>query len=157
MFIPNQAAGSEVWLTVTSPEEARQAAALGVDALVVQGVEAGGHRGVFVDDDDASELTLLAALQLIGAAIDLPLVGAGAIMHGAALAAVLTAGAVAGQLGSAYLLSTEAATAEAYRKGVAGAVPTGTKKIVGIGVGVPTFAGFSGSLHGPFAVLAFAM
>jgi nitronate monooxygenase len=119
-----QAAGSEVWLTVTSLEEAREAVALGVDALVVQGVEAGGHRGVFVDDDDASELTLLAALQLVGAAVDLPLVGAGAIMHGAALAAVLTAGAVAGQLGSAYLLSTEAGTAEAYRKAVEGAAPT---------------------------------
>jgi NAD(P)H-dependent flavin oxidoreductase YrpB (nitropropane dioxygenase family) len=52
------AAGSEVWLTVTSPQEARQAADAGADALIVQGVEAGGHRGVFVDDDSQSELTL---------------------------------------------------------------------------------------------------
>ena len=51
------AAGSEVWLTVTSPDEARQAAARGADALIVQGVEAGGHRGVFVDDEAASDLT----------------------------------------------------------------------------------------------------
>lgn len=53
------AVGSEVWLTVTSPAEAAQAAALAPDALIVQGVEAAGHRGVFVDDDAQSELTLL--------------------------------------------------------------------------------------------------
>lgn len=68
------AAGSEVWVTVTSPAEATQAAALGADALIVQGVEAGGHRGVFVDDDAQSELTLLSALQLIRASVDVPLV-----------------------------------------------------------------------------------
>ena len=118
------AAGSEVWLTVTSPDEARKAAALGVDALVVQGVEAGGHRGVFVDDEDASDLTLLAGLQLVGAAVDLPLVAAGSIMHGAALAAVLAAGACAGQIGTAYLLSTEAATVEVHRAAVATDAPT---------------------------------
>ena len=55
------AAGSEVWITVTSPAEARAAAVLVPDALVVQGVEAGGHRGTFVDDESASDLTLLAA------------------------------------------------------------------------------------------------
>ena len=57
-------------MTVTSPDEARQAARAGADALIVQGVEAGGHRGVFVDDEHASDLTLLAALQLIRAAVD---------------------------------------------------------------------------------------
>ena len=45
------AAGSEIWITVTSPEEAVDAAALSPNALIVQGVEAGGHRGIFVDDD----------------------------------------------------------------------------------------------------------
>jgi nitronate monooxygenase len=119
-----RAAGSEVWLTVTSPDEARQAAALGADALIVQGVEAGGNRGVFVDDEDASDLTLLAALQLISAAVDLPLVAAGAIMHGGALAAVLAAGASAGQIGTAYLLSAEAGTAAVHRAAVASATPT---------------------------------
>jgi nitronate monooxygenase len=66
--LPSQAAidalhgvGSEVWLTVTSPPEARQAGALGADAVIVQGIEAGGHRGVFVDDAAQSELTLMAA------------------------------------------------------------------------------------------------
>ncbi len=87
-----QAAGSEVWITVTSPAEAVAAAELGADALVVQGVEAGGHRGVFVDDDEQSDTTLLASLQLIRRVVDLPLVATGAIMTGAALAAVLAAG-----------------------------------------------------------------
>jgi nitronate monooxygenase len=118
------AAGSEVWQTVTSPAEARRAAALGVDALIVQGVEAGGHRGVFVDDDDASDFTLLVALQLVGAAVELPLVGAGAIMHGGVLAAVLAAGASAGQIGTAYLLSAEAATADVQRAAVLSDTPT---------------------------------
>jgi nitronate monooxygenase len=118
------AVGSEVWMTVTSPAEAKAAVGLGADALVVQGVEAGGHRGVFVDDDAQSDLTLLAALQLIAAVTDLPLVASGAIMTGAALAAALVAGAAAGQLGSAFLRSTEAGTSDAHREAVAGSRPT---------------------------------
>ena len=118
------AAGCEVWVTVTSPAEATQAATLGADALIVQGVEAGGHRGVFVDDDTQSELTLLSALQLVRASCDRPLVAAGAIMTGAALAAVLALGAAAGQVGTAYMRSTEAGTSEAQRAATAADGPT---------------------------------
>ncbi len=114
-----RAAGSEVWLTVTSPQEARLAASAGADALIVQGVEAGGHRGVFVDDDSQSELTLLAALQLVRAEVDLPLIAAGSIMTGAALAAVLVAGASAAQIGTAYLRAPEAGTSQAQRAATA--------------------------------------
>jgi nitronate monooxygenase len=95
-----RAAGSEVWVTITAPGEARRAAAAGADALIVQGVEAGGHRGVFVDDETQSELTLLAALQLVRESVDLPLIAAGSIMTGAALGAVLVAGAAAAQIGT---------------------------------------------------------
>lgn len=119
-----QAVGSEVWLTVTSPEEARQAVDAGADVLIVQGVEAGGHRGIFTDDDSASELSLLAALQLVRAVSDLPLVAAGSIMTGPALAAVLVAGAAAGQLGTAFMLSPEAGTSPAQRKVTASSTPT---------------------------------
>jgi nitronate monooxygenase len=118
------AAGSEVWVTVTSPQEARQAAMAGADALIVQGVEAGGHRGVFVDDDSQSDLTLLAALQLVQAEVDLPLVAAGSIMTGAALAAVLVAGASAAQIGTAYLRAAEAGTVEAQRAATVTDTPT---------------------------------
>jgi nitronate monooxygenase len=119
-----QAVGSEVWLTVTSPDEARQAATSGVDALIVQGIEAGGHRGVFVDDEFQSDLTLLAALQLVLAAVDLPVIASGSIMTGAALAAVLVAGASAGQIGTAYLRAPEAGTADAQREATATDTPT---------------------------------
>lgn len=114
------AAGCEVWLTVTSVAEAAVAAAVGADAVVVQGVEAGGHRGVFVDDDTQSSLGLLVALELIAAAVPLPLVAAGGLMTGAAIAGVLAAGAAAAQLGTAYLLAEEAGTAPAHRAAVAG-------------------------------------
>jgi nitronate monooxygenase len=118
------AAGAEVWLTVTSPAEAASAVALGADALIIQGVEAGGHRGVFVDDDAQSELTLLSALQLVRASVESPLVAAGAIMTGAALAAVLALGASAGQVGTAYLRSVEAGTSDAQRTATATDRPT---------------------------------
>ncbi len=118
------AAGSEVWLTVTSPAEALAADALRPDALVVQGVEAGGHRGINVDDDDASDLTLLAALQLIASVVDRPLVAAGGLATGAAIAAVLVAGARAAQLGTAYLRCPEAGTSDVQRAATATATPT---------------------------------
>lgn len=117
-------AGSEVWLTVTSPDEAREAVTRGTDALIVQGVEAGGHRGVLHDDDTASDLTLLAALQLIRAAVSLPLVATGSIMTGAGVAAVLAAGASAAQLGTAYLRTTEAGTSPVQRHATATETPT---------------------------------
>jgi nitronate monooxygenase len=119
-----QSAGTEVWITVTSPAEARAAAASAPDALVVQGVEAGGHRGVFADDETASELTLLAALQLIGAAVDLPLVATGGLTTGAAIGAALVAGAAAAQVGSAYLRTPEAGTSAAQRAATASDAPT---------------------------------
>jgi nitronate monooxygenase len=119
-----RAARSEVWITVTSPAEARAAAALAPDALIVQGVEAGGHRGVFVDDERASDLTLLAALQLIGAAVDLPLVATGGLATGAAIGAALVAGAAAAQVGSAYLRTPEAGTSDAQRAATATDAPT---------------------------------
>src|SRR5690242_20166741 len=71
-------AGVAVWVTVTTPEEAVAAAAVGADALVAQGVEAGGHRGSF-DDRRPGDLGLLALLQLCGAAVDLPLVATGGL------------------------------------------------------------------------------
>jgi nitronate monooxygenase len=116
-------AGVAVWVTVTTPAEARAAAAAGADALVAQGVEAGGHRGTF-DDAEPGEYGLLALLQLIDA--DLPLVAAGGIMTGAAIAAVLAAGASAAQLGSALLRTPEAGTSEPHRRMLAtGDRPTG--------------------------------
>jgi nitronate monooxygenase len=117
-------AGSEVWVTVTSPAEARIAQAAGADALVLQGIEAGGHRASFVDRDGAEGLGLLALIRLVADASELPLVAAGGVADGAALAAVLTAGAAAAQLGTAFLRAPEAGTNPAHKAALATETPT---------------------------------
>ncbi len=111
-----RASGSEAWVTVTSLAEAEQAAAAGADALVVQGVEAGGHRGAFADRDDLPADGLLPLLQLVSAALPTPLVASGAIATGGAVAAVLCAGAAAAQVGSAFMLCPEAGTSPPHRR-----------------------------------------
>jgi nitronate monooxygenase len=108
------AAGAAVWVTVTTVAEARAAAAAGADALVVQGVEAGGHRGSF-DDAAPGDVGLLVLLQLVRAAVELPMVAAGGIATGAGIAAVLAAGAGAAQLGTALMLTPEAGTSAPHR------------------------------------------
>lgn len=117
-----QEAGAEVWVTVTSPADAEQAAGAGADVLVVQGAEAGGHRSSFRDDPaaDPGGFGLLALLQLIGAQTSLPLIAAGGISTGQAIAAVLTAGASAAQLGTAFLRCPEAGTSAVHRAALAG-------------------------------------
>ncbi|MGH3301052.1 MAG: NAD(P)H-dependent flavin oxidoreductase [Streptosporangiaceae bacterium] len=115
-------AGSEAWVTVTTPAEARYAASAGADALVVQGSEAGGHRGGFTDDpaDDASGgFGLLSLLQLVRRETRRPLVGAGGISTGSGVAAVLAEGAAAAQLGTAFLRSPEAGTTQVHRDALA--------------------------------------
>ncbi len=116
--------GSEAWVSVTSLAEAEVAATAGADALVVQGAEAGGHRASFVDRADLPVDGLLTLLQLIGAALDIPLVAAGGIATGRALAAALCAGAAAAQAGSAFMLCPEAGTSPAHRRALSSAEPT---------------------------------
>jgi nitronate monooxygenase len=110
-----QQAGSEVWVTVTSPDEARQVERVGGDALVVQGLEAGGHRASFVDEPALSGYGLLPLLSLVKQASSLPMVASGGIATGGAVAAVLCAGAAAAQLGTAFMLAEEAGTSAAHR------------------------------------------
>jgi nitronate monooxygenase len=119
-----QSVGSEVWITVTDPDEAEQAAGVGADALVVQGIEGGGHRASFVDADGAGEFGLLALLALLRARAKLPLVASGGIATGAALAAVLCAGARAAQVGTAFMRCPEAGTSPAHRDALATPAPT---------------------------------
>jgi nitronate monooxygenase len=119
-----QGAGSSVWVTVTDVAEAQRAADAGADVLIVQGIEAGGHRASFVDADGAGDYGLLALLQLVGAHVDLPLVASGAIASGGALAAVLCAGAQAAQIGTAFMRCPEAGTSPAHRAALAAETPT---------------------------------
>lgn len=104
-----------VWVTVTTGAEAVRARDAGADALVVQGVEAGGHRGSF-DDAAPGVVALLPLLQLVADVVELPLVASGGLATGRAIAAVLAAGARAAQLGTAFMLTPEAATAPAHRR-----------------------------------------
>ena len=112
------------WVTVTTSAEAATAQTAGADALVVQGTEAGGHRGAFVDDEDAGGIGLLALLQLVRRATSLPLIAGGGIATGAAVAAVLCADAVAAQVGTALMLTPEAGTAQAQREILTEPTPT---------------------------------
>jgi nitronate monooxygenase len=118
-----RAAGCEAWVTVTTPAEAREAVRAGADALVVQGVEAGAHRGSF-DDAAPGDIGLLALLQLVRAQVDAPLVAAGGIATAAGVAAVLAAGAEAAALGTAFLRAAEAGTAPVHRAALGTEEPT---------------------------------
>jgi nitronate monooxygenase len=117
--------GTTVWVTVTNVAEALAAREAGADGLVVQGSEAGGHRGGFIDDgSDEGGVGLLALLRTVAGAMTLPLIATGGVADGAALAAVLCAGASAAQIGTALMLAPEAGTPEAQRKVLAERRPT---------------------------------
>ncbi|MFB7949793.1 nitronate monooxygenase [Kitasatospora phosalacinea] len=111
-----RAAGIRQLGTVTTPEEARAATALGLDALVVQGPEAGGHRATHRAEDRPGTLPLLRLLAAVREATPLPLVAAGGLGDGAAIAAALAAGAAGAQLGTAYLRTDESGASAAHRR-----------------------------------------
>ncbi|MEO3855405.1 nitronate monooxygenase [Acrocarpospora sp. B8E8] len=114
-------AGALVLVTITTPAEAVAAYEGGADALVAQGIEAGGHRGGFTDEGDLGLLTLL---RLVARHTPLPVVGAGGVMDHAGVAAVLAAGAVAAQSGTAFLRCPEAGTSEPHRAALTSAPAT---------------------------------
>lgn len=113
-----QRRGSLAVITVTTPDEARLAAATGADALCVQGAEAGAHQGSF-DNDAVRDVGLLPLLAAVQAAVPVPLIAAGGIMRGADLAAVLASGAIAAQLGTAFLRCPESGTHQTHRQALA--------------------------------------
>ncbi|MFI7677604.1 NAD(P)H-dependent flavin oxidoreductase [Actinophytocola sp. NPDC049390] len=94
--------GSEVFVTVTSADEAREAVAAGADGLVVQGQEAGAHRGTFTNEG-VDHTGLIPLLRKVAAVAGVPLVATGGLATGADVAAVLVAGAAAAQLGTMFL------------------------------------------------------
>jgi len=111
--------GALVAVTVTSAEEAAAATAVGTDLLVVQGSEAGGHRGIHDDDPahpfGAPLVPIAALLTEISGVTSLPLIAAGGIMDGAGIASALRLGATAAQLGTAFLCTDEAGTSAPHR------------------------------------------
>jgi nitronate monooxygenase len=110
-----RAAGIVLLGTATNLVEARTLAAAGVDAIVAQGFEAGGHRGTFEPDAPDDALSTLALTQGLARALDRPIVAAGGIMDGAGIDAVLKLGASAAQLGTAFVPCDESAIDAGYR------------------------------------------
>lgn len=108
-------AGITVAGTVTTVAEAREAADRGVDVLVAQGPAAGGHRGTFDSQARPAEQSLDDLLASIVTTLDLPVVAAGGLMTAADIARVRRAGAVAAQLGTAFLLADEAGSSPVHR------------------------------------------
>lgn len=104
-----------VWVTVTEVDEARQADEVSADALIVQGVEAGGHRGSFEDGSGRGEMSLLPLLRLVTRATEVPLVASGGLSDGAGVAAALAAGARAVQIGTGFMRCPEAGTSQVHK------------------------------------------
>lgn len=108
-------AGIAVVATVADAEGATLAAARGVDALCVQGAEAGGHRATLSVTDEPSETSTIELVRKVDGLVDLPIIAAGGIATGAQVDDALAAGAVAVQLGTAFLDSAEAGTKPTHR------------------------------------------
>jgi nitronate monooxygenase len=101
--------------TATTPEEARTLESTGVDAITLQGIEAGGHRGIFDADAKDTEIGIQALLKQCVSKIKIPLIAAGGIMNRKDIEQALSLGASAVQMGTAFLACTEAGTSAPYR------------------------------------------
>lgn len=113
-------AGIVLLASATNVVEARAIADAGIDAVVAQGWEAGGHRGTFDPDAPDARLPMAELVRQIVGAVDLPVIAAGGIMDGAGIAAALRLGAAAAQLGTAFLASDESLADAGYRAALAG-------------------------------------
>jgi len=110
--------GSTILSSATTVEEARWLEASGVDAIIAQGSEAGGHRGMFLSDDITTQVGTLALLPQIVNAVKIPVIAAGGIADARGVAAARSLGAVAVQIGTAYLLCPEATTRPVHRAAI---------------------------------------
>lgn len=111
-----KAAGCVVLSSATTVAEARWLEARGCDAIIAQGAEAGGHRAMFLENNIAAQSGLFALLPQIVDAVKLPVIAAGGIADGRAIAAALVLGASAVQIGTAYLFSKQAAISNLHRQ-----------------------------------------
>ncbi len=107
--------GSVVLATATTVEEAKWLELHGADAVIAQGVEAGGHRGMFLTEDLNTQMGTLALVPQIVSAVRLPVIAAGGIADAAGVRAALALGAVGVQVGTAYLCCHEASTSAVHR------------------------------------------
>jgi nitronate monooxygenase len=107
--------GAKILSSATTVEEARWLETQGVDAVIAQGFEAGGHRGMFMSEDLSTQVGTFALLPQIVQAVRLPVIAAGGIADAKGVAAAITLGAAGVQIGTAYLLCPEANTSAVHR------------------------------------------
>jgi nitronate monooxygenase len=111
-----KATGAKVLSSATTVEEAKWLEANGADAVIAQGNEAGGHRGIFLGDDLSTQSGTFALLPQVVKAVKVPVIAAGGIADAKGVAAALALGATAVQVGTAFLLCPEATTSAVHRK-----------------------------------------
>jgi nitronate monooxygenase len=107
--------GARILASATTVEEARWLAERGVDAIIAQGVEAGGHRGIFLSDDLTTQVGTFSLVPQIVRAVNLPVIAAGGIADAQGVAAAMALGAAGVQVGTAYMLCPEATTSALHR------------------------------------------
>ncbi|QWT19470.1 nitronate monooxygenase family protein [Bacillus sp. NP157] len=110
-----RATGAKILGSATTVAEGRWLAEHGVDAVIAQGNEAGGHRGNFLTDDMATQPGLFALLPQMVDALEIPVIAAGAVADGRGMAAALMLGAAGVQVGTAYLLSDESTSVPVHK------------------------------------------
>jgi nitronate monooxygenase len=114
-----RATGARILASATTVDEARWLEAKGVDAIVAQGAEAGGHRGIFLSTDLATQVGTLALVPQIARAVRVPVIAAGGIADAAGVQAVLALGAIAAQVGTAFLRCPDTTTTPIHRAALA--------------------------------------
>jgi nitronate monooxygenase len=110
-----RASGARILSSATTVDEARWLEAQGVDAVIAQGIEAGGHRGSFLSNDLSLQLGTVALVPQVADAVKIPVIAAGGIADARGVAAAMRLGAAGVQIGTAYLLCPEASTSAVHR------------------------------------------
>ena len=112
--------GAKILSSATTVDEARWLQARGVDAVIAQGLEAGGHRGMFLSGDVANQISTLALVPQVVRAVAVPVIAAGGIADASGIRAALALGASGVQVGTAYLCCPEATTSAVHRAALQG-------------------------------------
>jgi len=121
-----KAAGCCVLASATTVEEARWLEDRGCDAVIAQGYEAGGHRGMFLTDDIATQAGTFALVPQVVDAVKVPVIAAGGIADGRGVAAAFALGAAGAQIGTAYLFTPESLISDLHRTALGAARDDGT-------------------------------
>src|SRR5690606_2058893 len=108
--------GTKILGSATTVQEGLWLQSHGADAVIAQGLEAGGHRGIFLSDDISTQIGLFALLPQLVKALDIPVIAAGGIAHANGVQACLSMGAVATQIGTSYLLCNESNISSLHRQ-----------------------------------------